>query len=103
MRLLFRREERNVAECLVLVLYVAGFGYLAHALLAPLFALGFGWSGKVQMVVAVIWSIRGARGFFGVSWPSAIWRMLVVGVLHMLGTFLFFAAVAIPWFLVTRG
>ena len=99
LRLFFKSAGRNLAECLVLVLYVAGLGYLAGALLTPLSLLGLEWTPKLKAVVVLVWSIWGARGFFGKSWFATLWRVLCVTVLHTIGTILFFALIAVPWVL----
>ncbi|MCB9914935.1 MAG: DUF3667 domain-containing protein [Planctomycetes bacterium] len=99
LRGLFRRRERNLAECLVLVLYLAGFRYLVTAALAPVQAtLGFGQVlGRV--VAGPLWLTWAARDFFGTAWWGSLWRTLVAMLLHMLGTVLLFGAVVVPWVL----
>lgn len=105
LQLLFRRSGRNLAESLVLVLYVAGFGYLIAALLTPV-SVGVGGGPFLVVLrglIAIAWTVRIARGFYGKSWIDASWRVLVVAFLHMLGTVVLFASIVVPWTLLTEG
>lgn len=105
LQLLFRRSGRNLAESLVLVLYVAGFGYLLAAAMTPISV----WVGGGQAIaafrgfVAILWTVRIARDFYGTSWFGATWRSLAVAFLHVLGTVVFFASIVVPWILLTEG
>ena len=103
LRFMFKGSGRNLAECLVLVLFVAGFTYLLRTVTTPLFAFGCDWIAKVNMLIALVWSILGAHGFFGRSWFQTIWRVLCVTFLHTVGTLIFFACVAVPWALWLNG
>lgn len=98
----FRRSGRNLAECLIMVLYIAGFGYLFGMLFAPLQALDQEWAAQARPLLTLVWSYWAALGFFGKGWFATLWRMLCVSLLHMIGTFLFFGIIAVPWVLLTR-
>lgn len=93
---LFRRSGRNLAECLVLVLYLVGFRYLVGALLVPLHVQIGTAPGIDRMLFGVAWFIWAARDFFQVNWWSALWRVLLAFLLHMIATLIFFSAVALP-------
>jgi len=99
----FRKSGRNVAETLVLVLYIAGFGYLIGLALTPFAQVGLGWVVRFRALFALIWSIRAARTFFDGGWFSTIWRVLAVTVLHMLAIIITFIGVAVPWVVLTQG
>lgn len=99
LRFMFKGSGRNLAECLVLVLFVAGFTYLLRALTTPLFLFGWDEVARLNMLIALVWSIFGAHGFFGRTWFQTIWRIVCVSFLHTIGTIIFFACVAIPWVL----
>lgn len=99
LRLFFKGSGRNLAECLVLVLFIAGCGYLVGALLTPLHLLGLEWASPLKALLVVVWSIRGAHGFFGETWFATVWRLLCVSFLHAVGTVLFFALISVPWVL----
>lgn len=102
LRLFFRRSRRNLAECLVVVLYVAGFGYLLGMLLAPLHKLGYAWVVPARPLLTLVWSYRAALGFFGKGRLATLWRILLVSLLHTIGTIVFFGLVAVPWVLRER-
>jgi len=102
LRLFFRGSGRNFAECLTMVLYVAGFGFLVGVLLAPLLAMDQAWAGNVRPLLTFSWSYWAALGFFGRGWFATLWRILCVSILHAIGTFVFFGLVAVPWVLLTR-
>jgi len=102
LRFFFRASGKNLAECLVLVLYVGGFGFILGALLTPLHLLGQVWVVPLRAGLALIWSAWAAHGFFERGWWSTLWRVGFVSVFHILGTVLFFAAVAVPWVWATR-
>ena len=55
-KLFFRKSGRNIAEALVLVLYIAGFGYLIGLVLTPLSIVGPSWVIRLRTVLALIWS-----------------------------------------------
>lgn len=101
LRAFFRNTGRNLAECLVLVLFVAGFGYVLAALLTPILALEIDWIAKVRLLLTLAWSIRGAKTFFRTTWFGAIWRVSCVAALHALGTVVLFGLIAVPWVLWT--
>ncbi len=96
LRLFFRSSGRNLAECLVLVLYLAGFGYLIGFLFTPLVAQGHSWCTLARNLLVLSWSIWASRHFFGRSWWSTAWRLLIVTFLHLVGTVLFFGAISVP-------
>lgn len=101
LRLSFRRSRRNYAETLVLVLYLAGFGYLAGALAAP--AVAAGWRGAIALHqgIAALWSVRAARTFFEVGWPGAAWRVALAIVVHTVAAVAAYFAVALAWVALT--
>ncbi len=96
---LFRRKPFNVAECFVLVLYIASFGFLVAIALSPLMALEPRLWMALRQALAFAWSVWAARTFFEVGWGSALWRMAVATLLHMIGTGLIMLAVALPFVL----
>ena len=102
LRTFFRRSGRNLAECLVLVLYVAGFGYLLGMLSAPLMLLGQTWTVLARSVLTFVWSYWAALGFFRRGALATLWRMATVAFLHTIGTFVIFGLVAVPWVVLTR-
>ncbi len=93
----FRTSGRSVPACLVLVLYVAGFGFLVGILLAGLEASGLQGAQGFRPLIGLLWSIRATRAFFGASWRAAILKTVLVSLLHMLSTVLLVALVAVPW------
>jgi len=97
----FRGSGRNVAECLVLTLYVESFAYLLGVLIVPLALAGQDWSLTARKLVALVWSIHAARAFFGRGLFATSWRMLIVTGLHMVLTVLLFLAIAMPWIMLT--
>ena len=103
LRIFFRRSGRNVAECLVMVLYVAGASYLFGVLLTPLVKLEQGWAAPARPILAITWSYWTALGFFGAGKIQTLWRILLVSLLHVFGTALVFFAVTIPWLWLTGG
>lgn len=96
---LFPRTDDNLAECFVLVLFVASFGFLIGILLTPLAAFEPRAAMTLRQLIGFIWAIRAAREFFGVGWISAALRMALVVALHMLGAALLFALLALPFIL----
>ena len=98
-RAFFRKSGRNLAECLVLVLYVAGFGYFFGLLLVPLQKLDQEWVVPLRQLLTIVWSVWAARQFFELSLGATTWRVLSVLILHFLGTVIMFAAIALPWVL----
>jgi hypothetical protein len=96
---LFRRSAFNVAECFVLVLYVASFGFLVAILLSPFMVLEPRLWMALRQAIAFVWSVWAARVFFRVGWWAALWRMALATLLHMLGTGLTMLAVALPFVL----
>ena len=97
MRLTFRRSNASVAECLVQVLYVSGFGFLVGALLVTMDAAGLHGVYKARPFIALIWAIRAARGYFRTSWLEAIAKIFLVLIAHMLATGLLVALVVLLW------
>jgi hypothetical protein len=95
----FRRTAFNVAECFVLVLYIASFGFLTSLVLAPLMAWTPGVGMALRQAITFVWSVWAARGFFHVGWWPALWRMALATLLHMIGTGLIMLAVALPFVL----
>ncbi len=103
LRALFRGSQRNLAECLVLVLFLSGFRFLATAAVAPLEAsTGFAIN-AARLVFGPVWLVRAAHGFFGTTWLGATWRIVLGLGLFMLATLCCFAAVALPWVLLRPG
>jgi hypothetical protein len=102
LRAVFRRAGRNVAECLVMVLYVAGASYLLGTLLAPFAALEQSWATPLRPLLAIAWSYWAALGFFRSGWFGTLWRIVLVSLLHVTATVILFAGVAVPWVLLTR-
>ncbi len=96
---LFPRTGDNLAECFVLVLFVASFGFLIGLILTPLMAVEPRAAMLVRQLISFIWFARAAREFFGVGWISSLVRSAVVVVLHMLGTTVLFGLLVIPFVL----
>ncbi|MDF1729599.1 MAG: hypothetical protein P1U53_17810, partial [Sulfitobacter sp.] len=88
-----------LAECLVLVLYLVGFRYLASTLVLPLQMVLESSTAIARLVFGIAWFTWAARDFFGVGWWSAAWRVIVAFIVHMLSTVIFFASIALPWVL----
>jgi hypothetical protein len=86
LRWFFPRSGRNLAECVVLVLYLAGFGYLLGFVASPILVVDERAGLLVQNLASLTWSVRAARTFFGAGWWAAGWRSLVAAVVHVLGT-----------------
>jgi len=103
LQLFFRRSGRNLAECLVLVLYVAGFSYLLGIAAAPLQAFGVPGLGPVRVGISFLWTLRTAHGFFRRGWLDCLWRAALVGILHTLATGLLFALIVLVWLLLTKA
>ncbi|MEM7311268.1 MAG: DUF3667 domain-containing protein [Planctomycetota bacterium] len=101
LRAFFRSSGRNVAEAMVLVLYVSGLGFLLGAVLAPVQALGWEAAGSLRPLLTVVWTYWAALQFFGHGRLATLWRTVCVVVLHAAVTVLLFLAVAVPWVLVT--
>ena len=95
----FRRSRASVAECLVQVLYVAGFGFLVGILLSVADRAGASHGLKLRPLIGVFWSIRAARVYFSASWTAATLKMLWVTFAHMAVTVLIMGAIAVPWVL----
>jgi hypothetical protein len=99
LRWLFRKRGRNFAECLVLVLYVAGLRYLFMTLLIPIELAVDRPQTELRAVAGFAWFTWTARGFFGASTWSAAWRMLLALTLHKVATILLCASIVIPYVL----
>jgi hypothetical protein len=97
LRALFPRSGRNLAECLVLVLYVAAFGYLAGVAVAPLLAWSDAVSGAARQLVVLAWSVRATRTFFAAGWWASTWRVLAAALVHVLGTAALCAAIVLAY------
>jgi hypothetical protein len=100
-RFAFRTSGRNFAEDTVLVLYLAGFGYLVALATTPLVALGWSGAAALHPLLGLVWFVRAVRGFFEIGWWTAIWKALLVVFGHVAGTALLFGAIAVPWVLLT--
>lgn len=96
--LAFRGRGRNLAECFVLVFYAASASFLLGLVLTPLMAFDSERWMRARQALSFVWAVWAARQFFGVSWGSAFARTTLVTVLHVLGTGLFFALLALPFF-----
>lgn len=96
---LFPRTDDNLAECFVLVLFVASFNFLVGIVLTPLMAIEPRAAMMGRQLIGFAWGVWATREFFGVSWTSAWLRSVVVQVLHMLGTAVLFGLLAIPFVL----
>ncbi len=80
-----------------MVLYVAGVGYLLGVLTAPFVAIGWRWMNGVRILVSFAWFVRAAGSFFGRSlWPT-LWRSMVLAVLNILVSTVFFLVIALFW------
>ncbi len=97
LRWMFRRSGRNLAECMVMVLFVSGAGYLLGAVLVPLSLLELDGIEKLRPLLSIALSYWAALGFLGHARWSTLWRVLIVTLLHAIGTIVLFAAVALPW------
>jgi hypothetical protein len=97
LKLFFRRSGRNLAENLVLVLYLAGFGWILVLLGAPFFALGWPEGRKLLAVVSLIWFVRATRGFFQRSWLAAIRGTVLVLIFHVLAMGVVGIGTAFAW------
>jgi len=96
---LFPHTQHNLAECYVLVLYVASFGFMLGIALAPAMLVEPRGAMMVRQLLTFAWAVRGARAFFQTSWAGALLRMLVVTVLHTISTALLFGLLALPFVL----
>ena len=99
----FRKSGWNLAENMVLVLYMAGFGYLIAFLTTPLMLLGVPSVIDFKNLVSFCWFYRATRRFHGRGWYATLWRALLVTFGHMLGTVLLIGTIAVPWALWLRG
>jgi len=97
LRWFFRRSTRNVAETIVLVLYVASLGFVLSILATPFMR----WNPRLWMggrqLVTLLYAIYAARVFFEASWCGSAWRLLVATFLHVVATAILFAAIALPF------
>ena len=97
LRLFFRSSDRNLAENLVLVFYLAGFGFLLALLAVPLQVAGIGVVGSIHSLVTLIWFVRANRSFQGRGWWATTWRSFAAALLHGFGTVVVMLVVAIGW------
>ncbi|QDU67210.1 DUF3667 domain-containing protein [Engelhardtia mirabilis] len=99
---MFRRQGLDLAEELVLVLYLEGLKFLIAVATFPLVLMGVEGMLPLQRLVALVWFIWAVRRVHAVGWWTAIWRGTLVAFLHAVGTFVLMTAVALPWVLFTR-
>ncbi len=102
LRLASRRTGRNLAEVLVLVLYVEGVHFLIAVVLLPVqFAVhGTSLSALPQVIrfaVYTAFALRAIRGFFGFTWRGAAWRFAVCKAGHVLVLVLALITLLIAW------
>ena len=101
LRLTFRKAGRNLAECLVFVMFLYGFRFLMSLVAVPFAFLhpeAIQWR---RYVFGLGWTIWAAKTFFGVGVWSTLWRTTTAMFLHFFGTILLFALIAVPWVMMT--
>ncbi len=93
---LFRRSERNYAECMAFVFFVMGHVYLLGMPLGPLREVAPQSSVIVRGLLQVTYLSWAAIPFFDVSRWKAIWRMATASFAYMLVVAIIVAVLALP-------
>lgn len=99
MRKLFHSTGDNLAECFVLVQYLAAFGFIVGLALAPLLLVEPHAAMVARQLLTFGWAVWAAREFFRVSWIRAVPTMLFVTLVHTFGTAVLFGLLALPFVL----